>query len=193
MTERGRKLPVSLMAIGFIVTMSGAVHAHGLLESSDPKPDARLNEVPGHIYVNLTEPPTDASTLKVVDGCGRDVIDTQEVVERTLHATLVSSGQPGRWKVSFSAISATDGHETKDGYNFLVNGDKDCSEEAAQATDAPAHDAEDHGEAGDAGAEGELTADEGEGDDGGFPIVPVALGVVVLGALAFGIRAMSHR
>jgi copper resistance protein C len=105
-----------------------AAFAHGDMDSTDPAPDSVVKEVPEHLYINFTETPSKGASVKLLDGCQRDVLDEIEIVERTMHIYSVDSAQPGRWEVRYKIISTEDGHPSSGGYSFRVKGKKDCSE-----------------------------------------------------------------
>jgi methionine-rich copper-binding protein CopC len=142
--------------------------AHAERASEEPKAGGKVDAAPEHLYVNLTEPPTSDIKMSVVDGCGRDVVELVEAQNRSIHAVLLA-GQPGRWEVEYTVISGLDGHPTTDAYSFRVTGEADCSD--ATATEDP------------------TPPSSGETDGGsGLPIVPIAIGAVILIAGAAALR-----
>ena len=102
--------------------------AHGLLKDANPAPDANLARVPGAVSVTLTQPPMPNGKLTVRDGCGRVVSGGSDVADDVISADIASA-QPGRWRVQFDFVSATDGHRYGDSYSFTVKGERDCREE----------------------------------------------------------------
>jgi methionine-rich copper-binding protein CopC len=156
----------------------GVAQAHGELESGTPKEGAVLKKVPKHAYLNFSEAPSPDSVMKVFDGCNQNVVKKLERFDITLHAEL-RAGQPGTWKLVYDVISDEDGHETSGSYNFKVKGAKDCSADTEDPDDTAAPGTQ---------AAGDLTDDEG---GGGFPVVPVAIGAIVLIAGAALIRAKT--
>lgn len=162
-------------AVVALLALAGPAHAHGDLQATDPGLDAKVAKAPDSVAITFTEAPTAQAVLKVRDGCKRDVTQGIEVTDAT--ATVrVALGQPGRWEVSYRVISALDGHETKGSYGFTVAGRRDCTPD--KPTPGP-------------GAEETLAAptdDAGEPSGSGAPVVPIAIGAVVLIALAFLVR-----
>ena len=102
--------------------------AHGLLKDANPAPDVNLARAPRAISVTLTQPPMPNGQLTVRDGCGRVVSGGSDVADAVISADI-GSAQPGRWRVQFDFVSATDGHRYGDSYSFTVKGERDCSEE----------------------------------------------------------------
>jgi methionine-rich copper-binding protein CopC len=165
-----------LCALCALFLFAGAALAHGDLEDKEPKEGARLKKPPKHAYLTFTETPTNDSSLKVVDGCDENVVTKLEKFDVTLHAEL-GRGQPGEWTVRYDVVSNEDGHETKGSYTFTVKGSPDCD-----GSDT----------AGQGDPDGEV-APSLPSDDSGFPIVPVAMGAVVLIGGAILIRVQSSR
>ena len=153
-----------------LLSLPAAAWAHGERQIEDPKEGAKLEKPPPSITMTLSESPAQGSVLKATDGCGRRVLGEVSVDGSDL-VLSVSGGEPGKWNVSFRAISAEDGHLTKGRYSFLVAGKKDCSQPETPADEI----------AGGAGTR--VDADENDGSS--FPIVPFAIGtaVVVVAAL----------
>lgn len=153
-----------------LLAVAPRAFGHGERTSSDPKPGASLQSPPSAVSVDFSEPPTGSAVLRVLDGCGRDVVDDLTVQDLTVSATL-AEGQPGAWRVGTRIISGLDGHATRDGFKFSVEGTPDCSQ-AAPTTD-------DDGETG------------GDSDDGGSGmgmILAVGAGSLVLAAIAVALR-----
>src|SRR5680860_1385777 len=102
--------------------------AHGLLKDANPAPDVGLGRVPKAVSVTLTQPPMPNGELTVRDGCGRVVSNDSNVDGDTITAD-VDSAQPGRWRVHFDFVSATDGHRYGSSYSFTIKGERDCDQE----------------------------------------------------------------
>lgn len=124
-----KRFAAGLFLLAVVVSLSASASAHGERESTDPKAGETLKRPPKHVYINLTEAPSKGGVVNVRDGCGNEVPLDLVAVERTLHATLSSKGEPGKWRVGYRAISKVDGHATKDAFIFTVRGQKDCSSE----------------------------------------------------------------
>jgi len=102
--------------------------AHGLLKEASPAPDVSVRRVPNAVSVTLTQPPMPNGKLTVRDGCGRVVSNDSNVDGDTITAD-VDSAQPGRWRVRFDFVSATDGHRYGSSYSFTIKGERDCDQE----------------------------------------------------------------
>lgn len=163
--------------------------AHGDIQRRLPSEGATRKRPPGHVLIEFTEAPTEDSVIRVMDGCGRDVVSEQYVEGRTKHVFLRRGrAQPGEWEVSYRVISAEDGHLTRGSYNFTVRGDTDCTEPEPEPE--PAEDPNEDGNGGPDAASGERPGPD-EGD--GFPVVPVTLGAVGIVGLAALARILSAR
>ena len=131
---------------------------------------------PRKVAITLTEAPAPGTEISVIDGCRRDLVTdisrSGEVVEAAL-----KKGQPGKWTVRFRSVSAVDGHTSRDTFDFTVTGKKDCSKPKKE---------EPTPEDSIAGGEDTQVASDDLPDEGSsFPIVPFAIGsvVVIAGAL----------
>jgi methionine-rich copper-binding protein CopC len=172
-----RKLVVGAFSALLIVGGATAAWGHGDYSSSDPPEGERVKKVPGRVSLTLTEPPGAGSTLKVVDGCRRNVAQTVSRSGSDLEAR-VANGEPGHWMMKYRAVSSVDGHLTRGAVHFSVAGKRDCSREPSD----PSPDDQIDG-----GADTRV-ANEDPPDEGGFPIVGLAIGTVVLVGLALMIR-----
>jgi methionine-rich copper-binding protein CopC len=143
--------------------------AHAEYRSSVPSKDATVDAMPGEIVITFSEPPAASAAVEILDGCDRDVAGVAAASNLTLE-TDVTEGQPGRWTVGYSVVSAVDGHRTNGRFAFTVEGEPDCA--AASGTDDPGRDG----------------TDEGGGD---FPIIWIAVGTVALIAIAYAVRRFS--
>lgn len=154
---------LSVVVLSVTVVFVPVAWSHAAYQSSDPQPGARVDEPPGEITVAYTEPPTNASTFRVLDGCDRSVADFS-VLNDTITAQVIDA-QPGRWRVEWSVVSAVDGHLTRDNFSFTVRGNADCSQAAVpEETDV---------------------APEGEGLGA---LLPIAIASFVIVAVALGVR-----
>jgi methionine-rich copper-binding protein CopC len=180
---RSSRVALLVLVAGLVIGGGSHALAHGEVEDETPPEGANLNKTPRHVYVTFTEAPTKDGRLEVFDGCGDMVISRLQFLDTTLHADIKKETHPGKWRVTYNVISAEDGHKTNGAYRFDVKGAKgDCSPD-------PDPDETDDPDDGTADGEFPLVKDEGSG----FPVVPVALGAVVLIGLAFAVRKMSAR
>lgn len=131
-----RRLCVSV--VGSLLLLMGAslALAHGELERTDPEAGAVLKAPPAEVSIDLTETPTDASNLKVLDGCGRNVIEQAEVKGKSLVASI-QEAQPGAWLASWRILSDEDGHVTNGSITFRVRGAPDCSAKTTPKAQEP--------------------------------------------------------
>lgn len=163
-----------LVSIAFLMILAAPIgaSAHGDVTTTAPAAGGRVKQPPTSISISFSEPPSNDSKYTVVDGCGDDVFAGVEGkgTDKTL---LVAGGNPGRWKVSYNVISATDGHRSSDRFSFTVAGKKDCEPTSEESPDI--------GE-----AAPPVTPDE----PASFPVVPVAIGgAIVVGAIAIRLLA----
>ncbi len=103
---------------------------HSVLTSSQPRSNQTLAQPPSIVEMDYTEPPTGDASVSVTDGCGDDVVSEIEVQNNTVTTSLAKGG-PGRWRVRFAVVSGVDGHATKGGFSFEVEGKRDCPRRAA--------------------------------------------------------------
>ena len=158
-------------AVLLLAFLGGAAQAHGDLDVTFPKAGSKVGAPIDHLAITFTEAPTSDSAIKVLDGCGGNVVDRLEIEDRVAHV-YTAGGQPGKWKVSYRTISSVDGHLVKGSYGLRVSGEPDCS--APKKDDGPDNPPR-------AGGNGEPPPDDDEGSS--FPTVPVVLGsAVVIGA-----------
>lgn len=161
-----------VLVLFFVAMLAAPAWGHGEVESYEPQAGSRLSAPPKKIVITLTEPPaSSASSVRVFDGCRRSV--GQEVMIDQ-HAVVASVGkaEPGAWKVKWSAVSDVDGHPTKGKYAFGVRGRADCSK--ARGTE-----------------EANAAAGSSKDDGSSLPLGLLALGSVVIVALAYVVRRAS--
>jgi methionine-rich copper-binding protein CopC len=159
--------------------------AHGLLKDANPAPDVNLARAPRAISVTLTQPPMPNGKLTVRDGCGRVVSGASDVADDVI-STDIASAQPGRWRVQFDFVSATDGHRYGDSYSFTVKGRRDCrEEERAMDQEKEENEGEEEQEMGsDDRARDDMASDSQNDDHSGGQSVPVG-GLVAASVIAF--------
>lgn len=174
------------LLLGAVGLFSQSASAHGERESTEPSAGESVKRSPKHVYINLTEAPSEGAEVRVQDGCGDEVPQELVIIERTLHSTL-SKGAPGKWQVSYRAVSKVDGHATKDAFSFTVRGQKDCSEEEI-ATD-PASGQETDPAAGASRDSGSETGSSAIGS-GAFVVVLGAIGGLMLIGILWTVRSI---
>ena len=128
-----------LVAVGFLLLPVPAL-GHGDLQGMSPEDGAKLGKAPREIRVTLTEAPTRGPQARVTDGCKRPVSGRASVDGNDIVIAL-RDGEPGKWNVSYRAISSVDGHQTRGKLDFTVRGTKDCTldepEDEIDAGDSP--------------------------------------------------------
>lgn len=161
---------------------AGPVWAHGDIESAHPTQGSKVSQPPREVSVHLAEPAAQGSTLVVTDGC-KEQVGGEAQIDGEMFTVPIEGGRPGRWNVKVRSISSVDGHLVKESFSFTVRGKKDCSPEAAPTGN---DDTDDEVELGD-------PQPPLENDETSFPIVPFALGTVVLVGLAVALRRSSSK
>lgn len=124
---------VGFLAVVVCCLLAGPAVAHGEIESSDPKADSTIAQVPPEVSVTFSETPADSSKFVVKDGCGDEVGTGVEVQGKSLVAAT-SGAQPGTWTVTWDVLSAEDGHETEGSISFKVKGEPDCIADGGKTT-----------------------------------------------------------
>ena len=158
-----------------LLALSAPALAHGDLESTTPAEDSTVKKAPRNVSIELSEAPAPDVLLVVKDGCGRKVSAGETVNGNEVTVGIDAGAQPGKWSARFRAISAEDGHLTQDSFGFKVKGKKDCSPPASETPEPT-------------GSSAPPTPDGGPEDDSNAPVIPIALGAVIVTAAAFFIR-----
>ncbi len=120
-----RGLLAALVAASVLVLMGGAAAAHANYVRSNPASDAQLTKPPTEVRVTFSETPdARGSDIAVLDVSGnrldkRDVTAVSDEAN-TLRVSLGAVGDGG-YLVSWTTVSAVDGHETKGAFAFAVN------------------------------------------------------------------------
>jgi copper transport protein len=120
-----RVLAAVLVAVSVLYLMGGTAAAHANYVKSNPASDARLTKPPTEVRVTFSETPdARGSDLAVLDVSGKR-LDQHDVTlvpdePNTLRVTLGAIGDGG-YLVSWTTVSAVDGHETKGAFAFAVN------------------------------------------------------------------------
>jgi copper transport protein len=120
-----RALLIVAVAAAVLSLVGGVAAAHANYVKSNPASDARLTRPPTEVRVTLSEPPDPrGSDLAVLDVDGKRV-DARDVTlvtdeANTLRVSLGAIGDGG-YLVTWTALSAVDGHVTKGAFAFAVN------------------------------------------------------------------------
>ena len=170
---------VSVLAVALALALgavwAGPAWAHGDIQSASPEEGSKVRRPPGEVALVLAEPPAAGSSLLVTDGC-KEKVSGEPVADGDNYSVAIEGGRPGRWTVKLRSISSVDGHVIKAGYSFTVGGKRDCSAE-------PTPDGE---ETEDTSSRPPIANPDEEGSS--FPVVPFALGTVVLVGIAVALR-----
>ncbi|MFP5351374.1 MAG: copper resistance protein CopC [Actinomycetota bacterium] len=167
---RTRRTAIALAIFALVLLPAVPGWAHGAIRSAHPAQGSTVGQPPREVSVHLAEPAAKGSTLVVTDGCEREVGGMAQLDGEML-TTPIEDGRAGRWKVKVRSISSADGHVMRESFTFRVRGQKDCSE------GSPDDDVE----------LGEPQPPL-ENDETSFPVVPFALGTIVVIGLAIALR-----
>jgi copper transport protein len=121
--------------------VGGAASAHANYVRSNPASDARLTKPPAEVRVTYSETPdargSDVAVLDV-DGKRVDKGDVTLVTDEanTLRVSLGDIGDGG-YLVSWTTVSAVDGHETKGAFAFAVNAPLPAIKDIGPSAPAP--------------------------------------------------------
>jgi methionine-rich copper-binding protein CopC len=115
------KLPLSL----FVLSALGQAPAwaHASLESAEPAKDVALTAAPKEVKLHFNENlEANFSSIKVIDGTGKNVVTKKAVVDaadpKTLHVP-VDSLKAGKYLVQWVGVGH-DGHRRTGNYGFTV-------------------------------------------------------------------------
>jgi len=171
-----RLLPVLLL----VLMAPPTALAHGVFTASSPEKGGRVRQVPEVVRVTLTEAPAQGSTMRVVDGCGRNVAAAVSLEGPELVAAVGGEIQPepGAWKVAFRSISSVDGHTARGSFGFKVAGQRDCARQEGPT--------DEESESPETSSQPPIANDEAS-----FPWIPFGLGTLVLVVVALVARRAS--
>ncbi len=119
-----RSFLVAVVAASVLMVMAGPAAAHGVYVRSNPASDARLTKAPTEVRVTFSETPdARGSDIAVLDGNGKRLdgrdVSTVSDEANTLRVSLSAVGEGG-YLVTWTVLSAVDGHETKGAFAFAV-------------------------------------------------------------------------
>jgi methionine-rich copper-binding protein CopC len=102
--------------------------AHAAYKYSSPDDESTVEEPPTEIWAEYTEPPTDASYMKVYDPCGLQVdnADSRAEAARNRVYITMSSDRAGTYQVDWFVDSAVDAHSTRGTFTFTVTDGEPC-------------------------------------------------------------------
>lgn len=165
------------LGFALLVVAASAASAHGAYTSSSPAKGERLEATPDEVRVTLTEEPAHGSTIRVTDGCGRNVVEHVNLEGPDLVGIVGGeiAPEPGAWRVRFRSISAVDGHAARGSFAFKVRGERDCARGEGPT--------DEESESPDTSSQPPIV-----NDDTSFPWIPFALGTLVLVVVALVAR-----
>jgi len=164
-----------LAAAAALVGLAVPVLGHGDLSSSKPENNGLLEAPPSAVVLNFAEEPSEA-TIRVTDGCRRNVVEDVDLAGSRATVSLASTREPGHYRVRYRNVSSVDGHAISGRFAFHVLGKKNCRAETEEPD-----------------ADGDQAAPpEAPGDDSSFPVVPVALGTVGVVGVALLVRLATR-
>ena len=116
---------MALVAASALVLIGGAAAAHANYVKSNPASDARLTKPPTEVRVTFSETPDARGSDVAVLDVNANRVDKHDVTlvsdePNTLRASLGAIGDGG-YLVSWTTVSAVDGHETKGAFAFAIN------------------------------------------------------------------------
>jgi methionine-rich copper-binding protein CopC len=119
------------LATGFgaaVLTISisgGSALAHSYPETSDPQPNARVDNAPAHIGITYDSPIlATGSPMVLLDLTGNPVPTAPDPVSGNRQTSIqpIADLPPGPYTVEWTSQSADDGHTAQGFYTFVVNG-----------------------------------------------------------------------
>ena len=127
---------VAALAITLLVSTPLRAAAHAELLSSVPAASARLGLAPAAVVLDFSEPLSPAlSEATVVDPSGRPY-GAHPTSGFELRVALLTN-LPGTYRVTWHAVSATDGHSTQGSFTFTVEANGGASADAVTPGPAP--------------------------------------------------------
>lgn len=122
-----RRLPIPvLFAAALVVVTAGPAQAHAAYKDSDPPNKSTVSSPPSSVWAEFTEPVTMDSSLAVTDPCGSRVDNGDSRVSGYRITVTMNGAAAGTYVVSFSVISAVDGHPTRGSFTFTSTGGAAC-------------------------------------------------------------------
>jgi copper resistance protein C len=158
---------------------AGSAWAHDVLVGTGPTRDSTVVMAPSNVTLEFSDAPQALGTQIVVAGPDRAVV-SQGAPEQdgTTVSQLLDDGLPaGRYTVEWRVTSA-DGHPLSGTFDFAVAQD-------APTADAPAS-------AGPAGSDRDPAGITTASDDSSFPVVWIAVGVILAVAIGLVVRQLRR-
>ncbi len=111
----------ALAAVLMLAVPARGVRAHAALAASEPAPNAFLRQSPPEVILDFTEPiDPRASSIRVLDGAGREIAVGAAVVTQGRMRASLPKLEPGIYNVIWNNVSRVDGHALTGSYPFTV-------------------------------------------------------------------------
>jgi methionine-rich copper-binding protein CopC len=112
------------VAFSFLFALPSVVHAHASPVAYTPSSSETVTEAPSEVVIRFSErPEPGASRIVVTDDTGTQIQEGRASValdDPRLLSVPVRAGTKGAYFVSWSVVSADDGHFTKGGFTYFV-------------------------------------------------------------------------
>jgi methionine-rich copper-binding protein CopC len=109
-----------VVVVAILIGFTSAASAHAFLERASPSAGQNLSASPPRVEMHFSEALEPSfSEVKVTDVHGRDMAGGPPVASGTEMDLPLKKLPPGRYRVSWRAVSV-DTHHTEGKYNFLI-------------------------------------------------------------------------
>ncbi len=112
-------LPALLLALAAIFASTSPARAHVWLVWADPAPDAAVT-APDHISIGFSDVVARGTQISVTDADGVEYADGSTTRDGNTATVALLPAGPGVYTVRFTVVSADDGHESSDSYQFSI-------------------------------------------------------------------------
>lgn len=134
--SRARVALLFAAAVVVIGLFAGPASAHAAYKDSDPPDESSVSSPPSSVWAEFTEPVTMDSYLSISDPCGARVDNGDSQVTGARITVSMNGTAAGTYTVSFSVISAVDGHPTTGSFTFTSTGGESCAGEEPPSEEA---------------------------------------------------------
>lgn len=143
----GRKVAVLIgLGVAGPMLLGSPASAHAAYKDSDPPDESTVASPPSSVWAEFTEPVTMDSSLSVTDPCGARVDNGDSRVTGARITISMEGRAAGTYTVSFSVISAVDGHPTRGSFTFTSTGGDPCPGAEEPSEEPPEEPREEPGE-----------------------------------------------
>ena len=108
-----------------LATTPGPALAHSYPKTSDPAPNGRLDVTPAHLGITFDSPiDPGGSSMVLMDSTDRVVSTAPDPADGNTRTSVSPTADltPGPYTVTWTSVSAEDGHAAQGFYTFVVNG-----------------------------------------------------------------------